>query len=103
VGRHLDEEMHLGAALLDRGLAVGIDDGVRDGAILDDAAIDEHVLWAARRALAREGSDETGHPQSSGFLEHFDQVVALTVQLIQPVAKRRGGWTLNDGAAGARQ
>src|SRR2546430_13553264 len=43
VGRHLDEQMHLRAALLDRRLAVGIDDRVRNRLVLDDARSEEHT------------------------------------------------------------
>ena len=60
IGRHLDEQMHLGAALLDRRDAVGVDDGVRDRPVLDDAAVDEDVLRPARRSLLGERGDEAG-------------------------------------------
>ena len=40
--------------------AVGVDDRVRDRPVLDDAAVDEDVLRAARRPLLRQRRDEAG-------------------------------------------
>ena len=40
------KQVDLGAALLDRRDAVGVDDGVRDRPVLHDAAVDEDVLRA---------------------------------------------------------
>ena len=57
VGRHLDEQVHLRAALLDRRRAVGVDDRVRDRPVLDDPAVDEDVLRAARRPLLGQRGD----------------------------------------------
>ena len=57
VGRNLDEQVHLRAALLDRRDAVGLGDRVRDRPVLDDAAVDEDVLRAADRALVAERRD----------------------------------------------
>ena len=65
IGRHLEEQMHLGTALLVRRHAVGVDDRVRDGAVLDDAAIDEDVLRTAHRALLRQRGDEAVQPQAA--------------------------------------
>ena len=52
--RHRDEQVHFGAAFLDRRHAVGVDDGVRDGPVPDDPPVDEDVLRAARRTLFRQ-------------------------------------------------
>ena len=68
VGRHLDEQVHLGAALLDRRHAVGVDDRVRDRLVLDDAAVDEDVLRPARRPLLGQRRDVAGQPDAAGFL-----------------------------------
>jgi len=60
--------MHLRAALLDRRDAVGVDDGVRDRPILDDAAIDEDVLRPPRGALFGERCIESRDAQTAGLL-----------------------------------
>ena len=103
VRRHLDEQVHLGAALLDRRLAVGVDDRVRDRLVLDDAPVDEDVLRTARRPLLGQRGDEAGEPDAAGLLAHFHQVAPLAVELIQPVATRHGGRALQHGPPGARQ
>src|SRR5438067_1314835 len=79
VRRHLDEQVHLGAALLDRRLAVRVDDRVRDRAILDDAAVDEDVLRAPRRARVGERGDESGQPQTARLLPDLYQIGPLAV------------------------
>src|ERR671918_450938 len=53
VVRHFDEEMHLGAALLDRCHAVGRDDGARNRPVLHHTPIDEDVLRPSRGSLLR--------------------------------------------------
>ena len=68
VGRHLDEQVHLRAALLDRRHAVGVDDRVRDRPVLDDAAVDEDVLRAARRPLLGQRRDVAGQPDAARLL-----------------------------------
>ena len=103
VGRHLDEEMHLGAALLDRRHAVGIDDRVRDGPVLDDAAVDEDVLRPARRPLLGQRRDEAEDLHVAAVAPHFDQIGALAVQLVQAIAKRRDRRALQHLAPGAGQ
>ena len=103
VGWHLDEEVYLRAAFLDRRRAVRVDDGVSDRPILDDAAVDEDVLRAARRPLFSEGGDEPGEPKAARLLPDLEQVVAFAVELIQAVAQRRRRWTLQDRTSGARQ
>ena len=47
IRRYFNKKMNLGAAFLDRGDAVSIADGVSDGAILDDSAVDEDILRPA--------------------------------------------------------
>ena len=103
VGRHLDEEVHLGAALLDRRLAVGIDDRVRDRTVLDDPAVDEDVLRSARRSLIGERGDETRQLQAARLLLQVDQIVALAVHLIQTIARGERRRNLQHGAARARE
>src|SRR5258708_30827218 len=51
IRRDAEEQMDLRTALLDAGHAVGLDNRLRDRAILDDAAVDEDVLRAAGRSL----------------------------------------------------
>jgi hypothetical protein len=82
VGRHLDEQVDFGTPLLDRGLAVGIDDRVRDRLILHDPAVDEQILRSARRSLLGEGRDEARDPHAAGLLAHFHQIVPFPVHLI---------------------
>ena len=66
--------MHLRAALLDRRDAVGVDDRVRDRAVLDDAAVDEDVLRPARRPLLAERGDVAEHREVAASLPHLDQI-----------------------------
>ena len=101
--RHRDEQVHLRAPLLDRRDAVGVDDGVCDGAILDDSPVDEDVLGAARWPLLGERRDEADDLHLPAIPMHVHQVASLSVQLIEPFAKRRHGRTLDDLASGARQ
>ena len=95
--------MHLGAALLDRRDAVGIDDGVCDGAILDDSPVDEDVLRATGWTLLGERRDVADDLDLPAVSLHVHQVAPLSVQLIEPFAKRRHRRTLDDLASGARQ
>ena len=86
--RHRDEQVHLGAALLDRRDAVGVDDGVRDGAVLDDPPVDEDVLRAARRPLLGQRRDVAQHLDVARVAAHLDEIVPLAVQLVEPIAQR---------------
>ena len=63
VGRHLEEQVDLGAALLDRRDAVSVDDRVRDRLVLDDPAVDEDVLRASPRPLLRQRGHEAVHAE----------------------------------------
>src|SRR5207302_10500518 len=79
------------------------DDCVRDRPVPDDAAVDEDVLRAAGRALLGERRDKASQPQAARLLADFDQIGALAVELIEPVAQRRGRRTLENRAAAARE
>ena len=103
VGRHLEEQMHLGAALLDRRHAVGVDDGVRDGLVLDDAPIDEDVLRPASGPLLGQRRDEAEHQDAASLLAHLEQVGAVAVELIEPILQRARGRALQHGARSAGQ
>ena len=91
VGRDLDEEMHLGAALLDRRDAIGLGDRVRDGAVFDDAAVDEDVLGAAHGPLVAERGDVAVDLQAGRFLADLDEVRPLTKQLEEALAETLAG------------
>ena len=52
IERHLDEQVHLGAAFLDRRHAVGVDDGMGNRLVAHHAAVDEDVLRPARGPLS---------------------------------------------------
>ena len=73
VVRHLDEQVHFRAALLDRRHAVGVDDRVRDRPVLDDAAVDEHVLRPARRPLLGQRRDVAEHLHVAAVAPHLDR------------------------------
>ena len=102
-GRHLDEEVHLGAALFDRRHAVGGDDRVRDRPILDDAPVDEDVLRSACRPLVGERRDVPGQSDAAGVLADFEQVGPFAVQLKQPIAHRDRRRALDHCPPRARQ
>jgi hypothetical protein len=81
VRRDLDEQMDLGAALLDGGDAVSLRDGVRDRPVLDDAAVDEDVLRPADRPLVAERRDVAMNLQAGRLLPDLDQLRTLAEQL----------------------
>ena len=87
IRRDAQEQVDLRAALLDRRDAVGLDDRVRDGPVLDDAAVDEDVLRAAGRPLVAERGDVAFDLQAAGLLPDLDQVGALAEQLEEPLAQ----------------
>src|SRR6185436_26201 len=74
VGRHLDEEMHLRAALLDRRHAVGVDDGVCDRPILHDAPVDEDVLRPSRGTLLGQRRNVTDEAYLAGLTLHVHEI-----------------------------
>ncbi len=103
VVRHLDEQVHLGAALLDRGHAVRVDDRVRDRPILHHAPVDEHVLRPAGRPLLRQRRDVADHLDVAAVPPHVDEIRTIAVELVQAIAERCHRRTLEDGPSGARQ
>jgi hypothetical protein len=103
VRRNLEKQMHLGAALLVGRHAVGIDNRVGDGPVLDDAAIDEHVLRTAHRPLLGERGDEPAQPQPAELALDGDQILAIAVDLVQPIRHARHRRHGEDLLAGAGQ
>ncbi len=101
VERHVDEQVHLGAALLDRRDAVGVDDRVRDRAVLHHAPVDEHVLRPARWSLLRQRGHEPDNLDVAAVAADVDQVAAFAVQLVEPVTECRDGRALEHLAARA--
>src|SRR5262249_56715378 len=89
VGRDRQEEMDLRAALLDRRDAVGLDDRVGDGPVLDDAAVHEDVLRATRRALIAERGDVALDAQPARVLLDLDEAPASAEQLEEPIPQIR--------------
>ena len=81
--------MDFGAALLDRRVAVGLDNRVRDRLVLDDAPIDEDVLRAARRPLFCKRGDEAFDAEARQRLAHRHEVGPVAEDLIQPVFELR--------------
>ncbi len=93
LGWNLQKKMNLGAPLLDRGDAVRLSDGVRDGTVLDDAAVDEDVLRAPDRPFVSEGGNVALDGDAAGFLPDFDQIGPFPVQLKEPLARADCRWT----------
>jgi hypothetical protein len=88
IGRQLDEEVHLGAAFLDRRDAVGLLNRVSDRAIAHHAAVDEHVLRSAHGPLLAERRDETAHGHARGVLGDGHEVRAVAVDLVEALLHR---------------
>jgi hypothetical protein len=103
IGRQLDEQVHLRAALLDCRDAVGLLDGVRDGAVADDALVDEDVLRPARGALLAERRDESAHAQPGRLLDDRHQIRPVAVDLIEALLVAAGRRRLEQDAAAAPQ
>jgi hypothetical protein len=101
VRRDPQEQVHLGASLLDGGDAVRLDDRVRDRPVLDDPAVDEHVLHAPGRPLVPQGGGVALDAQSAGLLAHLDQVGPVAEQLKEPLAQVRDRRALQQTAAAA--
>src|SRR5438093_9300728 len=91
IGRDADEQVDLRTALLDRRNAVGFGDCVRDCTVLDDAAVDEHVLSTANRTLIAKCGDVAVNLKPCRFLAHLDQVQAFSEELKESLAKSVGG------------
>ena len=60
---------------------------MRDGAVLDDAPVDEDVLGAADRSLVAERRDVAVDLQPTRFLAQLDQIEPLAEQLEEPLAE----------------
>ncbi len=103
VGGNLDEEVDLGTALLDRGVAVRVDNRVGNRPILHDAAVHEHVLRPSRRSLLGEGSHEAFDAEPRQRLAHRHQVGTLAEDLKQPIFELRDNGPVGEGAGPARQ
>ena len=103
IERHLDEQVHLGAALLDRGHAVGVADGVRDRPIAHEAAVHEHVLWPPARSLLGQRGHETGDADAGCVFGHGHQRIGIAVELIQPLRRVPSRRHVEQPAACARQ
>ena len=105
VGRQLDEEVHLGPAFLDGGLVVGVGDRVGDGAVLHGPAVDEDVLRPPRATggLSREAGHEPRHRDPRRLLADLDEVVAVLVELEQPVREALDRRPPREAAGPARQ
>ena len=103
VGRDLDEQVDLGATLLDRRDGIGLGDRVRDRPVLDDAAIDEDVLGAADRSLVAEDGDVSMDLQAGRFLPDLDQIGAFAEQLEEALAQPRRRRALEQLPAAARR
>ena len=103
IGRQVDQEVHFGAALLDRRHAVGLLNGVGDRAVTDDAAVDEDVLRAARGTLVGKRGHEAAHRDLRRGLGDRHQVGPLAVDLVEALLERPGRRRLDEEAASARQ
>ena len=100
---NLDEEVDLGAPLFDRRHAVGVDDGVRNRPILDDAAIDENVLLAADGPLVAERGNESVDRDAARVFVDLDEIGTVPEQLKEPLRNSGRGRTFKQPAAAARQ
>ena len=72
-----------------------------DGAVLHDAPVHEHMLRTANRALLGQRGDEAVQAQAAELAVDGDQVLAVTIQLVQPIRQardRRHGEHLAAGA-----
>jgi hypothetical protein len=91
IGRHVEEQMHFGAAFLVRSNAVSIEDRMCDRSILDDAPVHEDVLRTAHRPLLRERGDEAMQPQAAELAVDPYQILTIAVQLVQAIRETRDG------------
>ena len=99
IERHLDEQVHLRAAFLDRGRAVGVADRVRDGLVAHHPPVDEHVLRPARHG-GRQRRDHAVDRQTAGAPLNRHQIGAVAVDLEQPVAQAGRGRVFEPAPAG---
>ena len=101
--RHLDEQVHLWAALLHRGHGVRGLDGVRDGLVADDAAIDVDVLRPTAWPLLGEWCDIPVDAHAATFATHFDQVRTSLIDLVEALGDVAGRRAVEQFAAAARE
>jgi hypothetical protein len=85
IGGDFEKEVDLRAAFLYRRVAVGIDNRVRNRLVLDDTAIDEHVLRATRRSLVGQRGDNAPDAEAGQHLSDWDEIGSIAKNLIQPV------------------
>ena len=95
--------MHLRAARLDAGAAVGVVHRVQDGAVLHRAAIDEQVLRAAGRAVGGQRGGQPGQTNPGRLLAHLDQPRPIPVDLEEPVGEARHRRVVEEAARTASQ
>ncbi len=103
IGRDLDEQVDLGTAFLDRRDAVGLGNGVRDGAVLDDATVDEYVLGPANRTVIAERRNVTMDRDPRRVLLNLDQIRTIAEQLKEPLRQPRSWRTLEHRPHARRQ
>ena len=101
--RELQEQVHLGAARLDGGAAVGVVHRVQDGAVLDRAAVDEQVLRTADRPVGGQRGGQTGEPHPRRLLAHRDQPRPIPVDLEETVGERLHRRVVEERARAAPQ
>ncbi len=100
---NVDEEVHLGTSLLDRSVAVRVDNRVGNRPILHDAAVHEHVLRPSRRSLLGEGGHEPFDAEPRQRLAHRHQVGTIAEDLKQPILELRDDRPVRKGAGPARE
>ena len=103
IRRDFEKEVSLGAPLLDGGDAVGLADRVGDGAVFNDAPVDEDVLRPTHRSVLCEDGDVPGQSQPGRLFPHLDQIEPLTVKLKETLGQSLDRWTLQDAPARARE
>ena len=101
--RQLQEQVHLGAARLDGGAAVGVVHRVQDGPVLHRAAVDEQVLGAAGRPVGGQRRRQTVQPDPRRLLAHLDQPRPIAVDLEEPVGEGRHRGMVEQRARAAAQ
>ena len=103
VERHLEKQVHFGAALLDRGRLIGVENRVGDGLVAHHAPVHEDALGPARRPLIGQRGDDAGEPQAVPVALHRDQVRPIAIDLEQPVGQRSRRRATQYGPPGAGQ
>ncbi len=103
VGRNLDEQVYFGTALLDGRDAVRLGNRVRDGAVPDDAAIDEDVLRPAHGTVIAERRHVAVNRNARRVLAELQQVQPFAEQLEEALGQPCCGGTLEQPAAARGQ